>query len=112
MAWKRKTNPAGSTNNLRGDVLRVIGVLEGRYRRTDPADGAPHMSYRHTDKAKPSERKQARTAAHLGAISDLRKHGLVENGGKTSGGDTLRNLTPIVTSRRSWQMKKSADGGQ
>ncbi|MFJ4526356.1 hypothetical protein ACIP4Y_36535 [Streptomyces sp. NPDC088810] len=56
---------------------------------------APHKSYRHTDKKTPSERKQARTASHLGAFSDLRKHGLVENGGKTSGGDTLRNLTPM-----------------
>jgi hypothetical protein len=59
------------------------------------AISAPHMSYRHTDKDTPSQRKQARTASHLGALSDLREHGLVENGGKTSSGDTLRNLTPM-----------------
>lgn len=27
MAVKREENPAGSSNNLRGDVLRVLGVL-------------------------------------------------------------------------------------
>ncbi|WP_268252748.1 hypothetical protein [Streptomyces alanosinicus] len=26
MAGKREENPAGSSNNLRGDVLRVLGV--------------------------------------------------------------------------------------
>ncbi|MEV0695439.1 hypothetical protein [Streptomyces sp. NPDC050388] len=56
---------------------------------------APHLSYRHTDKASLSKRKQARTASHLGALSDLRKHGLAENGGQISGGDTLRHLTPM-----------------
>ncbi|WP_246112101.1 replication-relaxation family protein [Streptomyces hawaiiensis] len=76
MAGKREENPAGSSNNLRGDVLRVLGA-------------------RHTDKLTPSKRKQARTASHTGALSDLRKHGLAENGGKISGGDTLRNLTPM-----------------
>lgn len=55
----------------------------------------PHMSYRHTDKPRPSKRKQARTASHTGALSDLRKHGLAENGGQIPGGDTLRNLTPM-----------------
>lgn len=28
MAGKRLTNPAGSSNDLRGDVLRVLGVLK------------------------------------------------------------------------------------
>ncbi|MGW8881971.1 hypothetical protein ACWGRV_08255 [Streptomyces sp. NPDC055663] len=28
MAGKRKTNSAGSTNNFRSDVLRVLGVLK------------------------------------------------------------------------------------
>ncbi|MEV8465093.1 MULTISPECIES: hypothetical protein [Streptomyces] len=28
MAGKREENPAGSSNNLRGDVLRVLGVLK------------------------------------------------------------------------------------
>ncbi|MEV0126627.1 hypothetical protein AB0I16_34645 [Streptomyces sp. NPDC050703] len=95
MAGKREENPAGSSNNLRGDVLRVLGVLKVATVEQIQQISAPHMSYRHTDKEKPSERKQARTASHLGALSDLRKHGLAENGGKLSGGDTLRNLTPM-----------------
>jgi hypothetical protein len=28
MAGKRDTNPAGSTNSYRGDVLRVLGALK------------------------------------------------------------------------------------
>ncbi|MFD8275953.1 hypothetical protein [Streptomyces flaveolus] len=28
MAGKREENPAGSSNNLRGDVLRMLGVLK------------------------------------------------------------------------------------
>ncbi|MGW3176957.1 replication-relaxation family protein [Streptomyces sp. NPDC001153] len=55
--------------------------------------GAPHLNYRHTDKPTPSKRKSARTASHTGALSDMRKHGLVENGGTTKAGETLRNLT-------------------
>ncbi|MER6075366.1 replication-relaxation family protein [Streptomyces sp. NPDC001817] len=104
MAGKRKTNPAGSTNSLRGDVLRVLGVLKVATVEQIQQISAPHMSFRHTDKEKPSERKQARTAAHLGAVSDLRKHGLVENGGKTSGGDTLRNLTLMGVKATSYEL--------
>ncbi|MGV9248096.1 hypothetical protein [Streptomyces sp. NPDC003710] len=99
-----KTNPAGSTNNLRGDVLRVLGVLKVATVEQIQQISAPHMSYRHTDKDKPSKRKQARTASHLGALSDLRKHGLVENGGKTSAGDTLRNLTPMGLKAASYEL--------
>ncbi|MER6523232.1 replication-relaxation family protein [Streptomyces sp. NPDC001553] len=51
------------------------------------------MTYRHTTKATASERKTARTASHAGALSDLRKHGLAENGGTTRAGESLRNLT-------------------
>ncbi|MFF4490056.1 hypothetical protein ACFY0F_26815 [Streptomyces sp. NPDC001544] len=40
MAVKREENPAGSSNNLRGDVLRARGA-EGRDGRTDPADLSP-----------------------------------------------------------------------
>ncbi|MFF9652942.1 hypothetical protein [Streptomyces sp. NPDC014622] len=112
MAGKRKMNPAGSTNNLRGDVLCVLGVLKVATVEQIQQISAPHMSYRHTDKDKPSERKQARTASHLGALSDLRKHGLVENGGKIPGGDTLRNLTPMGpdarSSRSRWQQPGEA----
>ncbi|MEU0061718.1 hypothetical protein ABZ035_36130, partial [Streptomyces sp. NPDC006334] len=96
MAGKRYENPAGSSSNLRGDVLRVRGVLK-----------------RHTDTEKPSERKQARTASHLGALSDLRTHGLAKNGGKISGGDTLRNLTPMDGRRppTSWGGRAGSGAG-
>ncbi|MFZ4184650.1 replication-relaxation family protein [Streptomyces pseudogriseolus] len=95
MAGKREENPAGSWNNLRGDVLRVLGVLKVATVEQIQQISAPHLSYRHTDKPTPSKRKQARTASHTGALSDLRKHGLVENGGQLPGGDRLRNLTPM-----------------
>ncbi|MFF9490231.1 replication-relaxation family protein [Streptomyces sp. NPDC014676] len=95
MAGKREENPAGSSNNLRGDVLRVLGVLKVATVEQIQQIAAPHLSYRHTDKPTPSKRKQARTASHTGALSDLRKHGLAENGGQIPGGDTLRNLTPM-----------------
>ncbi|MFD9360046.1 hypothetical protein [Streptomyces sp. NPDC060031] len=55
--------------------------------------GAPHLSYRHIDKKTLSEQKTARTAAHTGALSDMRKHGLSETGGSTTAGERLRNLT-------------------
>ncbi|MEU0690063.1 hypothetical protein [Streptomyces uncialis] len=45
-------------------------------------------------KPTPSERKTARTAAHCGALADLREHGQAENGGRTRQAETLRNLTP------------------
>ncbi|MCE0446838.1 hypothetical protein LT493_26320 [Streptomyces tricolor] len=95
MAVKRVENPAGSSNNLRGDVLRVLGVLKVATVEQIQQIAAPHLSYRHTDKPTPSKRRQARTASHTGALSDLRKHGLVENGGQLPGGDRLRNLTPM-----------------
>ncbi|MEW1605601.1 replication-relaxation family protein [Streptomyces sp. NPDC093808] len=95
MAVKREENPAGSSNNLRADVLRVLGVLKVATVEQIQQISAPHLSYRHTDKPTPAKRKQARTASHTGALSDLRKHGLAENGGQLPGGDTLRNLTPM-----------------
>ncbi|MET9429631.1 hypothetical protein [Streptomyces sp. NPDC003036] len=93
MAGKREENPAGSSNNLRGDVLRVLGVVKVATVEQIQQIAAPHLSYRHTDKPTPSKRKQARTASHTGALSDLRKHGLAENGGQIPGGDRLRNGT-------------------
>ncbi|WP_406259455.1 replication-relaxation family protein [Actinacidiphila glaucinigra] len=93
MASRRKTNPAGSSNALRGDVLRVLGVLKVATTDQIQRIAAPHQSFRHTTKKTPSEQKTARTAAHAGAVSDLRKHGLAENGGTTKGAETLRNLT-------------------
>ncbi|MEW2527575.1 replication-relaxation family protein [Streptomyces sp. NPDC047071] len=104
MAGARKSNPAGSTNSLRGDVLRVLGALKVATAEQIQQLTAPHLTYRHTDKATPSQRKQARCAAHLGALSDLHKHGLVENGGKTSGVDTLRNLTPAGLRAASYEL--------
>lgn len=94
MAGKRETNPAGSTNNFRDDVLRVLGVLKVATADQIQRIAAPHLTYRHTDKPTPSKQKQARTASHTGALSDMRKHGLVENGGRTRQGEVLRNLTP------------------
>ncbi len=93
MAGKRLTNPAGSSNDLRGDVLRVLGVLKVATADQIQRIASPHLTYRHTGKATASERKTARTASHAGALSDLRKHGLAENGGTTRAGESLRNLT-------------------
>ncbi|MEU9032777.1 replication-relaxation family protein [Streptomyces sp. NPDC048383] len=93
MAGRRLTNPAGSSNDLRGDVLRVLGVLKVATADQIQRIASPHLTYRHTTKATASERKTARTASHAGALSDLRKHGLAENGGTTRAGETLRNLT-------------------
>ncbi|MFF5147834.1 replication-relaxation family protein [Streptomyces sp. NPDC013157] len=104
MAGKREENPAGSSNNLRGDVLRVLGVLKVATVEQIQQIAAPHLSYRHSDKPTPSKRKQARTASHTGALSDLRKHGLAENGGQIPGGDTLRNLTPMGLKAASYEL--------
>ncbi|MFJ8650642.1 hypothetical protein ACIRNI_31615 [Streptomyces sp. NPDC093546] len=89
MAGKREENPAGSSNNLRGDVPRVLGVVKVATVEQIQQIAAPHLSHRHTDKPTPSKRKQARTASHTGALSDLRKHGLAENGGQIPGGLVL-----------------------
>ncbi|MFI8186753.1 replication-relaxation family protein [Actinacidiphila glaucinigra] len=93
MTGRRKANPAGSSNDLRGDVLRVLGVLKVATTDQIQRIAAPHLSFWHTLKETPSMRKTARTAAHAGALSDLRRHGLAENGGTTKGAETLRNLT-------------------
>ncbi|MFB7185478.1 hypothetical protein ACFCZT_09210 [Streptomyces sp. NPDC056230] len=90
---KRKTNPAGSTNSFRGDVVRVIGVLKVATADQIQRIGAPHLSYRHTDKKTQSEQKTARTASHNRRAlrhaqarprRERRFHG---------GGERLRNLT-------------------
>ncbi|MFH8480485.1 hypothetical protein [Streptomyces sp. NPDC018055] len=67
---------------------------EGGHDRSDQRISAPHLTFRHADKPTSSKRKQARTVSHTGALSDMRKHGLSENGGSTDTGDALRNLTP------------------
>jgi hypothetical protein len=106
MAGKRETNPAGSTNTFRGDVLRVLGALKVATTDQIQRIGAPHLSYRHTDKPTPAKQKQARTASHTGALSDMRKHGLVENGGSTETGDRLRNLTPKGLQAASYELQR------
>lgn len=59
MAGKRKTNPAGSTNSYRGDVLRVLGALKVATADQIQRIGAPHLTFRHADKETPSKQKQA-----------------------------------------------------
>lgn len=93
MTGKRITNPAGSTNSYRGDGLRVLGALKVATADQIQRIGVPHLTSRHADKPTRSKQKQARTASHTGALSDMRKHGLSENGGSTETGDALRNLT-------------------
>lgn len=106
MAGKRKNNPAGSTNNYRGDVLRVLGALKVATTDQIQRIGAPHLTFRHADKPTPSKQKQARTASHTAALSDMRKHGLSENGGSTETGDALRNLTPKGLEAASYELRR------
>lgn len=106
MTGKRKANPAGSSNDLRGDVLRVLGVLKVATTDQIQRIAAPHLSFRHTLKKTPAEQKTARTAAHAGALSDLRRHGLAENGGTTKGAETLRNLTPAGLKAASHELRR------
>ncbi|MFD5482742.1 hypothetical protein [Streptomyces hawaiiensis] len=63
-------------------MLRVLGVLKVATVEQIQQIAAPHLSYPHTDKTTPSKRKQARTASHLGALCDLRKHGLQRTAGR------------------------------
>ncbi|MGW8065978.1 replication-relaxation family protein [Streptomyces ziwulingensis] len=106
MAGKRKNNPAGSTNSYRGDVLRVLGALKVATTDQIQRIGAPHLTFRHADKPTPSKRKQARTASHTAALSDMRGHGLSENGGSTETGDALRNLTPKGLQAASYELNR------
>ncbi|WP_406003352.1 replication-relaxation family protein [Streptomyces sp. NBC_00829] len=106
MAGMRKANPAGSTNSFRGDVLRVLGVLKVATADQIQRIGAPHLSFRHTDKEIPSKQKQARTASHTGALSDMRKHALAENGGSTEAGERLRNLTAKGLEAASYELRR------
>ncbi|MDX2629781.1 replication-relaxation family protein [Streptomyces scabiei] len=106
MAGKRKNNPAGSTNNYRADVLRVLGALKVATADQIQRIGAPHLTFRHADKETPSKQKQARTASHTAALSDMRKHGLSENGGSTETGDSLRNLTLKGLQAASYELRR------
>ncbi|MBT2446023.1 replication-relaxation family protein [Streptomyces sp. ISL-43] len=95
MAGKRKLNPGRSTNPLRADVLRVLGVLKVATADQIQRLALPHLTYRHTSKETEAKRKEARTASHRAALADLRKHGLVLDGGSTKDNETLRGLTPM-----------------
>ncbi|MEQ4611470.1 hypothetical protein ABMX48_36670 [Streptomyces cavourensis] len=106
MAGKRKTNPAGSTNSYRADVLHVLGTLKVATADQIQRISAPHLSFRHADKEPASKQKQARTASHTGALSDMRVHGLSENGGSTDTGDTLRNLTYKGLEAASYELRR------
>jgi hypothetical protein len=44
MAGKRKANKAGSSNDLRGDVLRVLGVLKVATADQIQRLSSPHLS--------------------------------------------------------------------
>ncbi|MFI8888405.1 replication-relaxation family protein [Streptomyces sp. NPDC053813] len=89
---KRKANEAGSTNDLRADVLRVLGVLKVATADQIQRLASPHLTYRHTTKKTASARKEARTASHRGAANDLRRRGLSVDGGRTRGGEEVRLL--------------------
>lgn len=93
MAGKRKENEAGSSNDLRADVLRVLGVLKVATADQIQRLSSPHLTYRHTTKPTPAKRKEARTASHRAAANDLRRHGLAVDGGRTRGGEEIRLLT-------------------
>ncbi|MEV7004111.1 replication-relaxation family protein [Streptomyces sp. NPDC093982] len=93
MAGIRKANEAGSSNNLRADVLRVLGVLKVATADQIQRLASPHLTYRHTTKRTPAKQKEARTASHRAAANDLRRHGLSVDGGRTRGGEEVRLLT-------------------
>lgn len=93
MAGKRKENEAGSSNDLRADVLRVLGVLKVATADQIQRLSSPHLTYRHTTKPTAAKRKEARTASHRAAANDLQRHGLAVDGGRTRGGEESRLLT-------------------
>ncbi|MHC3455713.1 replication-relaxation family protein [Streptomyces prasinus] len=93
MAGKRKENEAGSSNDLRADALRVLGVLKVATADQIQRLSLPHLTYRHTTKPTAAKRKEARTASHRAAVNDLRRHGLAVDGGHTRGGEETRLLT-------------------
>ncbi|WUH88678.1 replication-relaxation family protein [Streptomyces sp. NBC_00433] len=92
---RRAGNPAGSTNALREDVLKVLGVMKVATADQIQRTAAPHLTYRHTAKPTAAKRKEARTAAHRGALADLRASGQVLFGGHTRTGEGLRLLTQL-----------------
>ncbi|MEU1321246.1 hypothetical protein [Streptomyces tibetensis] len=87
-------------------MLRVLGALKVATADGIQRIGAPYLTVRHADKETPSKQKQARTASHTGALSDMRKHGLSENGGSTETGDSLRNLTLKDLEAASYELRR------
>ncbi|MFJ9153418.1 hypothetical protein ACIRP7_36390 [Streptomyces sp. NPDC102270] len=73
MAGKRKTNEAGSTNNLRADVLRVLGVLKAATADQIQRLSSPHLTYRHTLKKTPAY--QGKMPIVATTLELLREHG-------------------------------------
>lgn len=92
---RRIANPRRSSNGLREDVLRVLGVMKVATADQIQRAAAPHLTYRHTAKPTAARRKEARTAAHRGALADLRSSGHVLFGGHTRDAQGLRLLTPL-----------------
>jgi protein involved in plasmid replication-relaxation len=86
-------NPAGSSNALRSDVLRVLGVLKVATADQVQRLAAPHLTFRHLDKPTEAARKEARTRAHRAAAQDLKRHGLVVDAGHSRAGEKLWSLT-------------------
>ncbi|MGW1068910.1 hypothetical protein ACWD4F_30865 [Streptomyces aureus] len=70
---KEKENEAGSSNDLRADVLRVLGVLKVATADQIQRLSLPHLTYRHTTKPARAKQKEARTASHRAAANDLRR---------------------------------------
>ncbi|KUN20817.1 hypothetical protein AQJ11_28770 [Streptomyces corchorusii] len=85
MVGKRMENEAGSSNDPRADVLRVLGMLKVATADRIKRLSSPHPTYRHTTKPT-AAKKEARTASHRAAVHDLRLHGLAVEGGRTRGG--------------------------
>ena len=109
MRGKRRANPGGSSNPLRADVLRVLGVLKVATADQVQRLCLPHLTYRHTGKPTDVLRKQARTASHRAAAADLRRHGLTLDAGTTTAGERLHALTPIGLEAASYELARPLD---
>ncbi|MFI1397938.1 replication-relaxation family protein [Streptomyces sp. NPDC020681] len=90
MSGKSVRYPYGSTAALRGEVLRVLGVLKVATPDQIQRLTRPHLSYRYGE----SERDR-RNKAHRNAALDLAKHGQTVSEGNTRAGLKLWGLTPL-----------------
>lgn len=112
MAGKRKENEAGSSNDLRADALRVLGVFKVATADQIQRLSSPHLTYRHTTKPTPAKRKEARTACHRAAVNDLRRHGMALDGGRTRGGEETRLLTKDGLAAAAIDLDRDLDAGE